>query len=257
MITLRQGDALDVLREIADTGCYGVCITSPPNFQKFDYGIAGQYGHEPTVDEYVEIQVAVFRQVRRLLTEGGTLFTVIGDTTNNYSPVRAKRQRKGNHGEWLFRRSLQDGYREKETLSIPFALAAGLRADGWIHRATMIWDKGGGSVVANSDCAPETHEYVLHFIKWSKPTRPYGNTKPLPGSVLRHRPQAHPQHGCVFPESLPDELLAVCPPDRGVIDPYVGSGTVLRSAAKTGRPFLGVDLDISLAEAARGEFQHA
>jgi site-specific DNA-methyltransferase (cytosine-N4-specific) len=247
-IDLYEGDAVAVLRAL--NGTYGVCVTSPPYFQKFDYGIAGQCGLEPTVSAYVDRQVGVFREVRRVLVEGGTLFIVIGDTSNNHSPVRAKEQRKGTDGKWLFRRSLQNGFREKEALSVPFALADALRSDGWIHRSTMIWDKAGGSVVPNSDCAPETHEYVLHFIRWSGRGRPYGNTNPLRGSVLRHRAQSHPKHGCVFPESLSDELLSVCPDGCDVIDPYVGSGTVLRSARKTRRPFLGIDLDISLARAA-------
>jgi DNA modification methylase len=161
-------------------GALGVCITSPPYFQKFDCGLAGQYGIEPTVSAYVDRQAAgqygieptvsayvdrqvmVFHEINRLQVQGGTLFIVIGDTSNNYSPVRAKEQRKGTDGQWLFRRSPQKEFREKETLSVP----------------------------------PE---------------------------------------GC------------------GVIDPYVGSGTVLRSARKTNRPFLGIDLDISLARAAAAE----
>jgi DNA modification methylase len=246
-IELHEGDAVTVLRGL--DGAFDVCVTSP-YFQKFDYGHPGQYGIEPTVADYVSRQVAVFHEINRLLVEGGTLFIVIGDTSNNYSPVRAKEQRKGADGQWLFRRKLQAEFREKETLSVPFRLADALRGDGWTHRATMIWDKGGGSVVANSDCAPETHEFVLHFVKWSKNGRPYGNTDPLRGSVLRHRAASHPIHGCTFPESLSDELLSVCPEGCGVIDPYVGSGTVLRSAHKTHRPFLGVDLDISQARAA-------
>jgi site-specific DNA-methyltransferase (cytosine-N4-specific) len=250
-IDLYEGDAITVLRELERA--FGVCITSPPYFQKFDYGHPGQYGIELTVADYVERQVAVFHEINRLMAEGGTLFIVIGDTSNNYSPVRCREQRKGTDGQWLFRRTLQKGFREKETLSVPFALADALRTDGWVHRSTMIWDKVGGSEVANSDRAPETHEYILHLIKWSKNTRPYGNTRPLRGSVLRHRAQSHPEHGCVFPESLSDELLSVCPEGCGVIDPYVGSGTVLRSARKTNRPFLGIDLDISLARAAAAE----
>ena len=77
-------------------------------------------------------------------------FIVIGDTSNNYSPIRAKGQRKGSDKQWLMRRSLEPNYREKETLNVPLRLAEALRQDGWIHRSTLIWDKMGGSVVANS-----------------------------------------------------------------------------------------------------------
>ena len=89
----------------------------------------------------------------------------------------------------------------------------------------------GGSVVANSDATPECHEYVLHMVKWSsKRRRPHGNTRPLKSSVLRHHAAAHPRHGCVFPLSLAEELLSVCPAKPVIIDPYIGSGTVAVAA---------------------------
>jgi site-specific DNA-methyltransferase (cytosine-N4-specific) len=120
------------------------------------------------------------------------------------------------------RRSLERNYRQKETLNVPFRLAEALRHDGWVHRSTLIWDKTGGSVVANSDATPECHEYVLHMVKWSSQKgRSYGNTKPLNSSVLRHHAVAHPKHGCVFPLSLVEELLSVCPP-RPHASPHSG-----------------------------------
>ena len=132
------------------------------------------------------------------------------------------------------RRSLERNYRQKETLNVPFRLAEALRRDNWVHRSTLIWDKTGRSAVANSDATPECHEYVLHMVKWSSQKgRPYGNTKPLTSSVLRHHAVAHPKHGCVFPLSLVEELLSVCCCKRGhtrrglsyqfsVGPPYVG-----------------------------------
>ena len=166
-VSLYEGDSLTLLRSMRGSIQADVCITSPPYFQKFDYQSKGQYGLESSVAEYLRVQVSVFHEVQRLLREGGTCFIVIGDTSNNYSPIRAKGQRKGGDKQWLMRRSLEASYREKETLNVPFRLAEALRQDGWIHRSTLIWDKIGGSVVANSDATPECHEYVLHMVKWS------------------------------------------------------------------------------------------
>src|ERR1700722_11977398 len=118
-----------------------VCITSPPYFQKFDYQNKGQHGLESSVEKYLQVQVSVFHEVQRLLHEGGTCFIVIGDTSNNYSPIRAKGQRKGGDKQWLMRRSLERNYRQKETLNVPFRLAEALRRDNWVHRSTLIWDK--------------------------------------------------------------------------------------------------------------------
>ena len=169
-VSLYEGDSLTLLRSMRGSIQADVCITSPPYFQKFDYQRKGQYGLECSVAEYLRVQVSVFHEVQRLLREGGTCFIVIGNTSNNYSPIRAKGQRKGGDKQWLTRRSLEASYREKETLNIPFRLAEALRQDGWIHRSTMIWDKIGGSIVANSDATPECHEYVLHMVKWSSET---------------------------------------------------------------------------------------
>ena len=249
-VFLYEGDNLAHLRGIPDLNA-DVCITSPPYFQKFDYSVDGQYGLEPSVEDYLLVQTAVFREVQRLLCEGGTCFIVIGDTSNNYSPIRAKGQRKGGDKQWLARRSLEPGYREKETLNVPLRLAEALRQDGWIHRATLIWDKVGGSVVRNSDTAPESHEFVLHMIKWTPKKRPYGNTKPLRSSVLRHHVATHPDHGCIFPASLVEELLAVCPPRPVIIDPYIGSGTVAIAAnSVAGAVVYGFDLNCAIAKAA-------
>jgi site-specific DNA-methyltransferase (cytosine-N4-specific) len=240
-----EGDNLTNLRKLSDDLCAGVCITSPPYFNKFDYEHPGQYGLEANVQSYLDKQVAVFHEVNRLMVEGGTCFIVIGDTSNNYSPVRCKSQRKGGDKQWLFRRKLQDHYREKEILSVPLRLIEALRQDGWIHRNTLIWDKGHSAVVPNSDTAPETHEYILHLIKWSFKKRPYGNTTPLKSSVLHHHASMHPVHGCVFPPSLVFELLSVCPDQATIIDPYVGSGTTAICAKEKG-VFHGFDLDCSI-----------
>lgn len=140
----------------------------------------------------------------------------------------------------------------EDVLNVPFRLAEALRQDGWIHRSTLIWDKGSGSAVANSDATPECHEYVLHMIKWSSnKRRPYGNTLPLKSSVLRHHAAAHPKHGCVFPISLIEELLSVCPETPVILDPYIGSGTVAIAAKSVpDSTVYGFDLNCSSAREA-------
>src|SRR5690606_2126645 len=56
------------------------CVTSPPYFGLRDYGHAGQIGLEPTPSEYVAQMVAVFRLVRDMLAEDGTLWLNLGDS---------------------------------------------------------------------------------------------------------------------------------------------------------------------------------
>jgi hypothetical protein len=149
------------------------------------------------------------------------------------------------------RRSLERNYRQKETLNVPFRLAEALRR--WLGTSFHL-DLGqdGGSAVANSDGTPECHEYVPHMVKWSsQERRPYGNTQPLNSSVLRHHAVAHPRHGCVFPLSLVEELLSVCPPRPIILDPYIGSGTVAVAAKSiSGSTVYGFDLDCAAAREA-------
>jgi hypothetical protein len=56
------------------------CVTSPPYFGLRDYGCEGQMGLEPTPDEFVAGMVEVFREVRRVLRDDGTLWLNIGDS---------------------------------------------------------------------------------------------------------------------------------------------------------------------------------
>src|SRR4051812_47061937 len=64
------------------------CVTSPPYFGLRDYGHDGQIGLEPTPDEFVQALVEVFREVRRVLRDDGTVWLNLGDTYNAYNGNR-------------------------------------------------------------------------------------------------------------------------------------------------------------------------
>lgn len=76
---LHLGDCLESLRGMAD-GSVQTCVTSPPYFGLRDYGHAGQIGLEPTPDAFVARLVDVFRDVRRVLRDDGTLWLNLGDS---------------------------------------------------------------------------------------------------------------------------------------------------------------------------------
>src|SRR5690348_3447891 len=73
------GDALEVLRTLPDESVQ-CCVTSPPYWGLRDYGVSGQMGLEPTPESYVSRMVEVFREVRRVLRNDGTLWLNIGDS---------------------------------------------------------------------------------------------------------------------------------------------------------------------------------
>jgi DNA modification methylase len=57
-----------------------MCVTSPPYWGLRDYGHPGQLGLEPTPQEYVDNMVEVFRLVRDLLADDGTLWLNLGSS---------------------------------------------------------------------------------------------------------------------------------------------------------------------------------
>ena len=74
-----EGDACERLAELEPESVQ-TCITSPPYFGLRDYGHDGQIGLEATPDEYVASLVDVFRGVRRVLRDDGTLWLNLGDS---------------------------------------------------------------------------------------------------------------------------------------------------------------------------------
>ena len=76
--SIRQGNALERLREMPDESVHCV-VTSPPYWGLRDYGVHGAYGLEPTLNEYIERMVEAFREVRRVLRKDGTLWLNLGD----------------------------------------------------------------------------------------------------------------------------------------------------------------------------------
>src|SRR3954463_13703773 len=76
--TVLNGDARDL--GTIDAGSVQTCITSPPYFGLRDYGADGQIGLEETPEQYVANLVAVFREVRRVLRDDGTLWLNLGDS---------------------------------------------------------------------------------------------------------------------------------------------------------------------------------
>src|SRR5690606_38471954 len=78
-VRILAGDCRDMLRTLPD-GAFQCCVTSPPYYGLRDYGVPGQIGLEETPDAYVARLVEVFREVRRVLRDDGTLWLNIGDS---------------------------------------------------------------------------------------------------------------------------------------------------------------------------------
>src|SRR5690625_7709120 len=78
-VQIITGDCIESMRAMPADSVH-TCVTSPPYFGLRDYGHEGQIGLEPTPDEFVAALVAVFREVRRVLRDDGTLWLNLGDS---------------------------------------------------------------------------------------------------------------------------------------------------------------------------------
>ena len=172
------GDCQEMLSMFIEDRYVQTCVTSPPYFGLRDYGHEGQIGLEETPGEYVRKLVEVFREVKRVLKDDGTLWLNIGDsyaaTTRNLGRNDAGRnftggggnkEGSGNPGRQGSARANMSGLKPKDLIGIPWMLAFALRADGWYLRQDIIWHKPNPMPESVRDRCTKAHEYVFLLSK--------------------------------------------------------------------------------------------
>lgn len=161
------GNVLDVLPTL-EAERFQCCVTSPPYWGLRDYGHPEQLGLEPTPSAYVERMVQVFREVRRVLRDDGTLWINIGDS---YAGAPGGFQGKnGARASRTFTARVDmektgDGLKRKDLCGIPWRLAFALQDDGWYLRADIIWHKPSPMPESVTDRPTKAHEYVFLLAK--------------------------------------------------------------------------------------------
>jgi DNA modification methylase len=172
------GDCIEGIRTLPDQSVH-TCVTSPPYFGLRDYGMDGQIGLEVTPDAFVARLVEVFREVRRVLRDDGTLWLNLGDSYSTHAAGKVanpmakstlagvKTQAVANESS----RARGDYYRtpgglpEKNLLGIPWRVAFALQADGWYLRQDIIWHKPNPMPESVTDRCTKAHEYVFLLSK--------------------------------------------------------------------------------------------
>jgi len=160
-----------------------MCVTSPPYFGLRDYGHPEQIGLEQTPDEYVAKMVEVFRCVRDVLADDGTLWLNIGDSYaaqrgGTHMPAQTVAGGVSGKGDERAFRGMGDekrgaahrnasaiGLKHKDLIGIPWMLAFALRADGWYLRQDIIWHKPNPMPESVRDRCTKAHEYIFLLSK--------------------------------------------------------------------------------------------
>jgi len=178
---IHTGDCIEVLKGLPDASVQCV-ITSPPYYGLRDYGNEDQIGLEKTPEEYIAKMVEVFREVKRVLRDDGTVWLNIGDSYWSDSLARSTaiesmwgkrpasdltegRENIPTHNKRGGLGKRPDGIKPKDLMGIPWMLAFALRADGWYLRQDIIWHKPNPMPEAVYDRCTKAHEYLFLLTK--------------------------------------------------------------------------------------------
>ena len=322
-VRILVGDCRTRLRELPEQSVQ-TCVTSPPYFGLRDYGHAEQIGLEKTPDAFVAELVSVFREVKRVLRDDGTLWLNLGDSYAGYwGDAKAKaegRKSSADTNGWTNGFSMNSrpsfhqaftgtGIKPKDLIGIPWRVAFALQADGWYLRSDIIWHKPNPMPESVTDRPTKSHEYLFLLAKSERyyydaaaVAEPLADASVARGSVKlggrkgdNYEPEpsdpnfrngAHQwgremdfsaggtrnkrsvwsvpsapfkgAHFATFPPALIEPcILAGCPKDGVVLDPFGGAGTTGLVADRLGRNAILCELNpeyaAMAAERIRGE----
>lgn len=194
MIELVRGDVRAVVRDLPARR-FRCAVTSVPYWQQRSYLPLDhpdkhlEIGGEPTPAAYVEALVEVFREVRRTLTDDGTLWVNIGNIYARASssgslkgstldggqsaqrayraprPGRTAKVRATRAGKQGSAPGVPLGYKDKDLIPLAWLLGLALQRDGWWMRLDNIWAPPNAMPESCTDRPTNAHEYVLLLSK--------------------------------------------------------------------------------------------
>ena len=167
-VRILVGDCRARLRELPEQSVQ-TCVTSPPYFGLRDYGMADQIGLERTPDAFVAELVSVFREVKRVLRDDGTLWLNLGDSYANdakWVGASGGKHVTALHGHTNIGRGKKEtGLKPKDLIGIPWRVAFSLQSDGWYLRQDIIWHKPNPMPESVRDRCTKAHEYIFLLSK--------------------------------------------------------------------------------------------
>lgn len=246
---IMNDDALEGLKQLPSAS-FHMAVTSPPYYWARDYEVEGQIGHEDTVEQYVDVLVTIFDEVKRALRPDGVFYLNIGDTyySGNGQP-RGSDPRSPSRN--FMRRKLRAVDRsgwdipKKSLIGVPWKVAFALQKHGWTLRSDIIWNRINAFVEPTARDRPyRQYEHVFLFSK--NRFYSYDRSALVNGEDVWTIPierGSHVGHSATFPKELVRKCILTGSPPRGfILDPFVGSGTTLEVALELGRNAVGIDL---------------
>jgi len=275
--SINQGSQPDVWKECQKCGA-----------KKVD----DQIGLEKDPQDYVNRMTEIFHEAKRVLKKTGTLWLNLGDTYSAQRWSNNKGtgfMRTGKNSMKCEVQQKESGLPDKNLVGIPWRVAFALQATGWILRQDIIWSKPNPMPESVKDRCTKSHEYIFLFSKSQNyyfnneaiKEKSTQNGKPHPtgqkispdrndtdmagktigDGITRNKRSVwtittkpfKDAHFATFPEDLiAPMILAGCPKEGIVLDPFMGSGTTAVVAKKLKRNYIGIELNldyIKIAEA--------
>ena len=221
-----KGDAREVMGGIEDASIDCI-VTTPPywNLKKYNTESIKQ----KTLDEFCDELLRVMAEAWRVLKPQGSL--------------------------WL---NLADVYDKRAQQGLPWRIALRMvELQGWTLRNDVVWNKPLGEYGSSLDHLRNVHEFMFHFVKSAEDfyfdedalrrnAKQVGEkTTIMPGDVWNIEPEksaieryrVSPETLCLLP------IVATCPRDGIVLDPYCGTGTTCKVAYDVNRRSIGIDIN--------------
>lgn len=129
-----------------------------------------QIGLESTPQEHVAIMVDVFRELRRVLRDDGTLWLNYGDcyATSANGRSAADTKAAGNDDRTYRDKpfsTVSGNLKPKDLVGMPWRIALALQDDGWYLRSDIIWSKTNPMPESVTDRPTKSHEYIFLLAK--------------------------------------------------------------------------------------------
>jgi len=165
-INILQGNCIETLQKLDDKSI-NTCITSPPYWGLRNYNNEEkQLGMEDTPEEFVDNLVKVFREVKRVLRDDGTVWLNLGDSYSSGGRTTTTNQSlRGDKDYGVTRPKPSKGIKPKDLIGIPWRVALALQKDGWYLRQDIIWHKPNPMPESVKDRCTKAHEYIFLLSK--------------------------------------------------------------------------------------------